>query len=150
MIRVPAFSHPGNGEKHPHPMRLTLVTIASWAALGLAACGGDDETTIPPTTTGATGSTGATGATGAEGAAGSGDAVERAITDAGFGIESVDCPDEVPLEEGDEFTCDFTQSGESGTMTVTVDTADDQAAAISYKGSAGDTDVEGSGVDVKK
>jgi hypothetical protein len=128
-------------------MRLTLVTIASWAALGLAACGGDDETTIPPTTTGATGSTGATGA---EGAAGSGDAVERAITDAGFGIESVDCPDEVPLEEGDEFNCDFTQSGESGTITVTVDTADDEAAAISYQGAAGDTDVEGSGVDVTK
>ena len=128
-------------------MRLTLVTIASWAALGLAACGGDDETTIPPTTTGATGSTGATGA---EGAAGSGAAVEKAITDAGFGIESVDCPDEVPLEEGDEFNCDFTQSGESGTITVTVDTADDEAAAISYQGAAGDTDVEGSGVDVKK
>jgi Domain of unknown function (DUF4333) len=147
MIRVPAFSHPGNGEKHPDLMRLTLVTIASWAALGLAACGGDDETTIPPTTTGATGSTGATGA---EGAAGSGAAVEKAITDAGFGIESVDCPDEVPLEEGDEFNCDFTQSGESGTITVTVDTADDEAAAISYQGAAGDTDVEGSGVDVKK
>jgi Domain of unknown function (DUF4333) len=147
MIRVPAFSHPGNGEKHPHLMRLTLVTIASWAALGLAACGGDDETTIPPTTTGATGSTGATGA---EGAAGSGAAVEKAITDAGFGIESVDCPDEVPLEEGDEFNCDFTQSGESGTITVTVDTADDEAAAISYQGAAGDTDVEGSGVDVTK
>jgi hypothetical protein len=128
-------------------MRLTLATIASWAALGLAACGGDDETTIAPTTTGATGSTGATGA---DGAAGSGAAVETAITDAGFGIESVDCPDEVPLEEGDEFNCDFTQSGESGTMTVTVDTADDDAAAISYQGVAGDTDVEGSGVDVKK
>jgi hypothetical protein len=128
-------------------MRLTLATIATCAALGLVACGGDDETTIPATTTGPTG---ATGATGAEGAAGSGAAVEEAITDAGFGIESVDCPDEVPLEEGDEFNCDFTQSGESGTLTVSVDTADDQAASISYQGSAGDTDVEGSGVDVKK
>jgi Domain of unknown function (DUF4333) len=128
-------------------MRLTLVTIAVCAALGLAACGGDDETTIPAATTGPTG---ATGATGAEGAAGSGAEVEEAITDAGFGIESVDCPDEVPLEEGDEFNCDFTQSGQSGTLTVTVDTADDKAASISYQGSAGDTDVEGSGVDVKK
>jgi major membrane immunogen (membrane-anchored lipoprotein) len=130
-------------------MRRIFVTIAACAALALAACGGDDETTIAAPTT--TGPTGATGATGAEGAAGSGSAVEEAITDAGFGIESVQCPDEVPLEgQGDEFNCDFEQEGESGTMTVTVDSADEQSATISYQGSAGSIDVEGSGVAVKK
>jgi Domain of unknown function (DUF4333) len=131
-------------------MRLIFVTIAACLALGLAACGGDDEETTLPVPT-ATGPTGATGATGAEGAAGSGSAVEEAITDAGFGIESVTCPDEVPLEkQGDEFNCDFVQDDQEGTLTVTVDSADEQSATISYRGSAGDIDVEGSGVDVKK
>jgi hypothetical protein len=126
--------------------------LAVCAALLLTACGSDDEEfTLPTTTAAATGETGATGATGEGGAAGSGDAVEEALTEAGFGISSVDCPDEVPLEEGDSFECEFTMdSGSSGTMSINVDTADDQSATISYLGEAGDDSVEGEGVEVQK
>ena len=133
-------------------MRPVAALLAICAALLLAACGGDDEEfTLPTTTAAATGETGATGATGEGGAAGSGDAVEEALTEAGFGISSVDCPDEVPLEEGDSFECEFTMdSGSSGTMSINVDTADDQSATISYLGEAGDDSVEGEGVEVQK
>jgi hypothetical protein len=133
-------------------MRPVAALLAICAALLLAACGGDDEEfTLPTTTAAATGETGATGATGEGGAAGSGDAVEEALTEAGFGISSVDCPDEVPLEEGDSFECEFTMdSGSSGTMSINVDTADDQSATISCLGEAGDDSVEGEGVEVQK
>ena len=105
----------------------------------LAACGGDDEEFTLPPTTAATGETGATGSTGEDGATGSGDGVEEALTEAGFGISSVDCPDEVPLEEGDTFDCDFAMdSGSEGTMSISVDTADDTSATISYLGDAGE------------
>jgi hypothetical protein len=133
-------------------MRLAAALLAVCSALVIAACGGDDEEfTLPPPTTTATGETGATGATGEDGAAGSGDAVEEALTEAGFGIESVDCPGDVPLEEGDTFECEFTMdSGSSGTMSINVDTADDQSATISYLGEAGEDSVEGEGVEVQK
>jgi hypothetical protein len=133
-------------------MRLAAALLAMCSALVIAACGGDDEEfTLPPPTTTATGETGATGATGEDGAAGSGDAVEEALTEAGFGIASVDCPGDVPLEEGDTFECEFTMdSGSSGTMSINVDTADDQSATISYLGEAGEDSVEGEGVEVQK
>ena len=133
-------------------IRLATALAAVAAALALSACGGDDEEfTLPTTTAPVTGETGATGATGEDGAAGSGDAVEEALTEAGFGISSVDCPDEVPLEEGDEFECEFTlDSGSSGTMSISVDTADDKTATISYLGEAGEDSVEGEGVEVQK
>jgi hypothetical protein len=133
-------------------IRLAATLTAACAALALAACGGDDEEfTLPTTTPTATGETGATGATGEDGAAGSGEAVEEALTEAGFGIESVDCPDEVPLEEGDSFDCEFTMdSGSSGTLSINVDSADDNSATISYLGEAGDDSVEGEGVEVQK
>jgi Domain of unknown function (DUF4333) len=135
-------------------MAMACVLLGVCAALGLVACGSDDEEfTLPTTTTtaGATGGTGATGPTGEDGAAGSGDAVEEALTEAGFGIASVDCPDDVPLEEGDTFDCEFTmESGSSGTLSINVDTADDQSATISYLGEAGADSVEGEGVEVQK
>ena len=125
--------------------------MAACAALTLAACGGDDEEFTLPPTTAATGETGATGSTGEDGATGSGDGVEEALTEAGFGIASVDCPDEVPLEEGDTFDCDFAMdSGSEGTMSISVDTADDKSATISYLGDAGEDSVEGEGVEVQK
>ena len=125
--------------------------MAACAALALGACGGDDEEFTLPPTTAATGETGATGSTGEDGATGSGDAVEEALTEAGFGIASVDCPDEVPLEEGDTFDCDFAMdSGSEGTMSISVDTADDKSATISYLGEAGEDSVEGEGVEVQK
>jgi hypothetical protein len=132
-------------------IRLAATLVAASAALAFGACGGDDEELTLPTTTAATGETGATGATGEDGATGSGDAVEEALTEAGFGIASVDCPDEVPLEEGDSFDCEFTiDSGSSGTMSINVDTADDKSATISYLGEAGEDTVEGEGVEVQK
>jgi Domain of unknown function (DUF4333) len=133
-------------------MRLAAALLAVSSAFVLAACGGDDEEfTLPPPTTTATGETGATGATGEDGAAGSGDAVEEALTEAGFGIASVDCPDDVPLEEGDTFDCEFTMdSGSGGTMSINVDSADDESATISYLGEAGEDSVEGEGVEVQK
>jgi hypothetical protein len=134
-------------------MAMACVLLGVCAALGLVACGSDDEEfTLPTTTTtGATGGTGATGATGSDGAAGSGDSVEEALTEAGFGIASVDCPDDVPLEADDTFECDFTMdSGSSGTLSVNVETADDQSATISYLGEAGEDSVEGEGVEVQK
>jgi hypothetical protein len=125
--------------------------LAACAALALGACGSDDEEFTLPPTTAATGETGATGSTGEDGATGSGDAVEEALTEAGFGIASVDCPDEVPLEEGDTFDCDFAMdSGSEGTMSISVDTADDKSATISYLGDAGEDSVEGEGVEVQK
>ena len=134
-----------------HPA-LAAALLAACAALLLAACGGDDEEfTLPTTSAAATGETGATGATGEDGASGSGDAVEEALTEAGFGIASVDCPTDVPLEEGDSFDCDFTMdSGATGTMSISVDSADDETATISYLGDAGDDSVEGEGVEVQK
>jgi hypothetical protein len=136
-------------------IRLAATIAAACAALALSACGGDDEEfTLPATTaatTGATGPTGEGGATGEDGATGSGDAVEEALTEAGFGIASVDCPDDVPLEEGDTFDCEFTMdSGEGGTLSINVDTADDKSATISYLGEAGEDSVEGEGVEVQK
>lgn len=134
-------------------MAMACVLLGVFAVLGLAACGGDDEEfTLPTTTTtGATGGTGATGATGEGGAAGSGDAVEEALTEAGFGIASVDCPDDVSLEADATFECDFTmESGSSGTLSINVETADDQSATISYLGEAGEDSVEGEGVEVQK
>jgi uncharacterized protein DUF4333 len=129
-------------------MRLPILTITACAALALGACGGDDEEVTLPSTTIPT-ATGATGATGEGGAAGSGAAVEDALTDGGFGIQSVDCPDDVPLEEGDTFDCDFTiESGESGTLSITVDSADEQSATLSYQSDS--PQVEGEGVDVEK
>jgi hypothetical protein len=129
-------------------MRLPILTITACAALGLGACGGDDEEVTLPSTTIPT-ATGATGATGEGGAAGSGAAVEDALTDGGFGIQSVDCPDDVPLEEGDTFDCDFTiESGESGSLSITVDSADEQSATLSYQSDS--PQVEGEGVDVEK
>jgi hypothetical protein len=47
--------------------KLPVALLAVIAALGLAACGGDDETTSSTSTTTTTGATGASGATGAEG-----------------------------------------------------------------------------------
>lgn len=131
-------------------LRLIAVIAAACAALALAACGGDDdEVTLPSTTTPIV--TGATGSTGADGAAGTGAAVEDALTESGFGIESVDCPEDVPLEQGDTFDCEFSvESGDSGTMSITVDSATDTSAALSYDGEAGSTKVEGEGVDVEK
>ena len=61
------------------------------------------------------------------------------------------CPDDVPLEEGDTFDCDFSvDSGDSGTLSVTVDSADETSATLSYQGEAGSTKVEGEGADVEK
>ena len=133
--------------------RVGAAAVAIAAALALAACGGDDEVVSLPSTTTTTGATGATGATGdaTTTGTGSGPAVETALTDAGFGISSVTCPEDVPLEEGDTFDCDFTvDSGDSGTMSVTVDSADEDTATLSYEGEAGSTKVEGSGADVQK
>lgn len=131
---------------------LAVLLVAACMALTLAACGGDDEeVTLPSTTISTTGPTGATGASGADGATGSGAAVEEALTESGFGIQSVECPDDVPLESGDTFDCEFSgESGESGTLTITVESADDQSASISYLGEAGTTEVDGEGVDVEK
>jgi hypothetical protein len=57
----------------------------------------------------------------------------------------------VPLEEGDTFECEFTvDAGESGTLSINVDSADDETAMISYLGEAGDEPVEGEGVEVQK
>ena len=57
----------------------------------------------------------------------------------------------MPLEEGDTFDCDFTMdSGSEGTMSINVDTADDESATISYLGEAGEDTVEGEGVEVQK
>ena len=131
--------------------RFAAAVVAACAALTLAACGGDDEEFTLPSTIAATGETGATGSTGEDGATGGGDAVEEALTEAGFGIASVDCPDDVPLEEGDTFDCEFTMdSGSEGTMSINVDTADDESASISYLGEAGEDTVEGEGVEVQK
>jgi uncharacterized protein DUF4333 len=130
--------------------RLGAAILAACAALALAACGGDDEEFTLPTTT-ATSATGATGATGGDGASATGTAVEEALTEAGFGIAAVDCPDDVPLEEGDTFECEFTvDAGESGTLSINVDSADDETATLSYLGEAGDEPVEGEGVEVEK
>ena len=130
--------------------RLGAAILAACAALALAACGGDDEEFTLPTTT-AESATGPTGATGEDGASGTGTAVEDALTEAGFGIAAVDCPDDVPLEEGDTFECEFTvDAGESGTLSINVDSADDETAMISYLGEAGDEPVEGEGVEVQK
>ncbi|HYU60153.1 MAG TPA: DUF4333 domain-containing protein [Solirubrobacterales bacterium] len=130
-------------------MRLTAAIITACAALGVAACGGDEEVTLPSTT--APTATGATGATGEDGATGTGAAVEDAFGDAGFGIQSVSCPDDVPLEEGDTFECDFTvDSGEAGTLSITVDSADEQSAMLSYEGEAGSEPIEGEGIEVEK
>ena len=126
------------------------AVVAIAAALALVACGGDDEVVSLPstTTTGATGATGATGDATSTGT-GSGAAVETALTDAGFGISSVTCPEDVPLEEGDTFDCDFTvASGDSGTISVTVDSADEQTATLSYQSDS--PPVEGQGVEVQK
>lgn len=135
-------------------LRVAAALAAACAALALGACGGDDEEfTLPTTTatTGTSGASGATGPTGEDGAAGSGDAVEEALTEAGFGIASVDCPEEVALEEGETFDCDFSMdSGSEGTMSISVDTADDETATISYLGDAGEDSVEGEGVEVQK
>ena len=139
--------------RHRRQIRFAAALTAACAALALGACGGDDEEfTLPATTAAVTGETGATGATGEDGAAGSGDAVEEALTEAGFGISSVDCPDEVPLETGDNFDCDFTtDDGTEGTMSINVDSADDKTATISYLGDSGDEDsIEGEGVEVQK
>jgi len=135
--------------------RLAATLVVACVVSTFAACGGDDEeVTLPSTTistTGPTGATGATGASGADGATGSGAAVEEALTESGFGIQSVECPDDVPLESGDTFDCEFSgESGESGTLTITVESADDQSASISYLGEAGTTEVDGEGVDVEK
>ena len=129
--------------------RLGAAILAACAALALAACGSDDEEfTLPPTT--AT-PTGPTGATGEEGASGSGAAVEEALTEAGFGIATVECPDDVPLEEGDTFECEFTlDTGDSGTLSINVDSADEETATLSYLGEAGEEPVEGEGVEVQK
>jgi hypothetical protein len=130
--------------------RLGAAILAACAALALAACGGDDDEFTLPTTTAAN-ATGPTGATGADGASGTGTAVEEALTEAGFGIAAVDCPDDVPLEEGDTFDCEFTvDAGDSGTLSITVDSADDETATLSYLGEAGDEPVEGEGVEVQK
>ena len=129
-------------------MQRIVATIAISSTLALVACGGDDEEVTLPSTT-IPSATGATGATGEGGAAGSGAAVEDALTDGGFGIQSVDCPDDVPLEEGDTFDCDFTiESGESGSLSITVDSADEQTATLSYQSDS--PQVEGEGVDVEK
>ena len=59
------------------------------------------------------------------------------------------CPDDVPLEEGDTFDCDFTtDQGDSGTLAITVDSADETSATISYQSDS--PQVEGEGVDVEK
>jgi Domain of unknown function (DUF4333) len=129
--------------------RLGAAILAACAALALAACGGDDDEFTLPTTTAT--ATGPTGATGEDGASGTGSAVEEALTEAGFGIAAVDCPDDVPLEEGDTFECEFTlDAGESGTLSISVDSADDETATLSYLGEAGDEPVEGEGVEVQK
>jgi hypothetical protein len=129
--------------------RLGAAILAACAALALAACGGDDDDFTLPTTTAT--ATGPTGATGEDGASGTGTAVEEALTEAGFGIAAVDCPDDVPLEEGDTFECEFTlDAGESGTLSISVDSADDETATLSYLGEAGDEPVEGEGVEVQK
>jgi len=129
-------------------MQRIVATIAISSTLALVACGGDDEEVTLPSTT-IPSATGATGATGEGGAAGSGAAVEDALTEGGFGIQSVDCPDDVPLEEGDTFDCDFTiESGESGSLSITVDSADEQTATLSYQSDS--PQVEGEGVDVEK
>jgi hypothetical protein len=129
-------------------MRHIAATIAISSTLALAACGGDDEEITLPSTTTPT-ATGATGATGEDGATGTGAASETALTDAGFGIQSVTCPEDVPLEEGDTFDCDFTiESGESGTLSITVDSADEQSATLSYQSDS--PQVEGQGVEVQK
>lgn len=130
--------------------RLGAAIFAACAALALAACGGDDDEFTLPTTTAAN-ATGPTGATGADSASGTGTAVEEALTEAGFGIAAVDCPDDVPLEEGDTFDCEFTvDAGDSGTLSINVDSADDETATLSYLGEAGDEPVEGEGVEVQK
>jgi hypothetical protein len=129
-------------------MRLSVMTFLACATLVLGACGGDDEEVTLPSPTVPT-ATGATGATGEGGVAGSGAAVEDALTEGGFGIQSVDCPDEVPLEEADTFDCDFTiDSGESGSLSITVDSADEQSATLSYQSDS--PQVEGEGVEVEK
>jgi Domain of unknown function (DUF4333) len=130
--------------------RFGAAILAACATLALAACGSDDDDFTLPTTTAAT-ATGATGATGEDGASGTGTAVEEALSEAGFGIAAVDCPDDVPLEEGDTFECEFTvDAGESGTLSITVDSADEETATLSYLGEAGDEPVEGEGVEVQK
>jgi hypothetical protein len=128
--------------------RLGAAILAACAVLALVACGGDDDFTLPTTTATATG---ATGATGEDGALGSGPAVEEALTEAGFGIAAVECPDDVPLEEGDTFECEFTvDAGDSGTLSINVDSADEETATLSYLGEAGDEPVEGEGIEVQK
>jgi hypothetical protein len=67
----------------------TLVPVAALSlALGLlaAGCGGDDDETIPTTTT-PTGISGATGATGTTGAAGSVSQIQQTLEDAGYTVE---------------------------------------------------------------
>ncbi|HYU61653.1 MAG TPA: hypothetical protein VEK39_12910 [Solirubrobacterales bacterium] len=127
-------------------VRLLALLALCLAGLGLAACGGDDETTS------VTGEEGAA-ATGATGAAGSGTAVESAIENAALGPPlTLDCPDSVPLEKGDSFDCEFSSKDASGTMTMTVDSATDSSAELSYSGKAtgGGYKISGSQVKVGK
>ena len=114
--------------------KATLASVVAVAALGLGACGGDDEETTTATTTSEAGA--ATGATGAA-EEGTGAAVASAIQDDNKKITVAQCPEPVTLEAGEEFDCDFTaeEKGQevSGTMTVTVDSADDESATVNYK-----------------
>jgi Domain of unknown function (DUF4333) len=124
--------------------RLSLLGLCL-IALGLAACGGDDDDTTATSEEGAA-------VTGATGAAGSGAEVETAIASAALGPQlTLDCPDTVPLEKGDEFECDFSSKDASGTMTVTVDSATETSAELSYSGKStgGEFDTEISGSQVK-
>ena len=98
-------------------MRVALALLVACAALGLAACGGDDE----PTTTSTTSSTTASGATGAETFTGTsttstststtgteGAPIEEIVANAAeVSPEEVECGDEAGLESviGSGGTC---------------------------------------------
>ena len=130
-------------------IRIPFLPVVFLVAIGLAACGGDDGATTTDTGGATTTSTG--GASGA--------AVESAIEALPLFSSTpltVKCPPEVPLEQGDEFDCDFTidagfgSGKQPGTMTVTVDSAGDTSAEVSFKGKADGTTIRHEQVEVQK
>jgi hypothetical protein len=124
-------------------VRFPFLPAVCVAALGFAACGGDDDGATTTDT----------------GGGGSGIAVESAIEDLPLFSSTpltVDCPEEVPLDQGEEFDCDFTidagfgSGKQAGTMTVTVDSASDTSAEVRFKGKADGTSIRHEQVEVQK